>query len=60
MHGLISLAVRTCLLAVMFLVHGSCPQSVEASKAGAESPRVTFTLQLASGAGMALSPGQGD
>lgn len=56
MHGLISLAVRTCLLAVVFLVHASCPQSVEASRAGAAPPRVTFILQLASGAVTGLSP----
>ncbi|NDF96840.1 MAG: hypothetical protein EB107_13560, partial [Proteobacteria bacterium] len=56
MHGLISLAVWTCLLAVVLLLHASCPQSVEASRAGAASPRVTFILQLASGAVTGLSP----
>ena len=56
MHGVISLAVWTCLLAVVLLLHASCPQSVAASRAGAASPRVTFILQLASGAVTGLSP----
>ncbi len=56
MHRLIPPAVQPYLLALMVLVQSSCPRSVEASRAGAASPRVTFILQIASGAGKALSP----
>lgn len=56
MHGLISLSVLTCFLAMMLLLHALCPQSLEASRAEAASPRVTFILQLASGAVTGLSP----
>lgn len=57
MHGLMSLAVRTCLIAVLSLVLVPYPHYVEAGRTGAASLRVTFILQLASGAVKALAPG---
>ena len=56
MHGVLSLAIRTCLVAVLSLFLGPHPPHVEALKSGAGSPRVTWIVPLASGAGNALAP----